>query len=727
MISRVELVHGKIHVHLAQISLKTTKSFTHGGIIFDRASGMVAFGSVPPVSLPADIALEDGQTIEMQLVAPDGTLRRQTRTGTVRKAQAGEIYRVVGQAKTPARFSAEDGWTIEVFKYRAYFTHPGLNTTGAIPTWLRESIERQRQLWNRLAWLCREARRQCTPLPVSEIKAFVEGTIIPAIDRLNNTLGRSRERLKYPAKLRVEMPGLDGLWNFVRVLRKRIETGLPVPEGLLDSIIAYTEQFKPDYRPIQEFLSNINKIGEREAQTLGLLRHEIRPTLQSITSVLKTRKTRNMGWSEGWPLIKYPGSPRTNNWALTYYLNRAGLKAESLETAKGIPGLLFGPAKSAVETGHAEMIGAASQRALREAAICLPNRNKEPWEFRFGVLQHRPLPRGSHIKQWQLGETDGKLWLSLTVEVKRPFAAPGEAAAGLDIGWRRTDEGIRIGVLYEPLGGTYKEILLDFQMSPRDHSEREPFRLNLGPTRWERRNINRIIPDWKPGNTLPGTIELRSIFSSRRSTIKDEAKVLLRRHLGENVPAWFGNAGKRGILQLADEMQEDPTVHEIVREFVTRDAELNQLASVYMASSTRRLEYGYEQIAHDICRHIADKGLTRIVMEEGFLQKTMRQEPDKDGDGYYALKNSQKYRQFAAVGKFVAILKQIARKYGISAEHVAAANTTRICEQCGHLNSRTAKQKYQCEGCERLIDQDYNAAVNLSRNASLAELPSVAA
>lgn len=719
MFSHIEQVGEALHLHLAEISLKATKSFTHGGITFDRDAGTVTFGSLPAVTLPTGIVLTKDKEITLRLVAPDGSLRKQIRTGTLSKVKDAEVYRIAGKSKTPANFSAEDGWKNEIYSYRAYYTHPGMITTGFIPEWLQASIDRQRSLWNRLAWLCREARRKSSPVSSEEIKSFVEAEILPAIDKMNDSLGRSRNKLKHPKKLKVEAPQVDGLWKFVGVLRSRVENDLPVPEGLLDSVVAFASQFKADYKPINEFLANVQKIADREARELGLAHYEARPVLQHFFAVLKARKTRNHQWTNGWPLIRYPDSRGANDWSFTYYLGKSGIKSADLEDGRGIPGLHFGPAKSPAETGHPEMIGSRAKRMLREATITVPNKNKELWDFRFAVQQHRPLPPDSHIKQWQLAESGGELWLHLTVELQRPVPTPGDTVAGLDIGWRRTEEGIRIGVLYEPGGETYKEILLDFQKSPVDPTLRKPFQINLGPKRFEKRNIHRLLPDWKPGDPIPGVVELRNVLNTRRSYLKDEAKAKLRKHLGEDsVPAWFDKAGRKGLLHLAEELKDDSQVQEIVSNFDRQTQALNRLAAKYYANSALRIQDGYQQISHDICKHLTEKGVYRIAVEDNFLAKISQKGPKEEGDGYYALKNSQKYRQFAAVGTFVAILKHIASKYGVTVEEVSAVNTTRTCMKCGHENAPTAKQRYQCAGCQRLIDQDHNASVNLSRAAA---------
>jgi hypothetical protein len=179
MISHLSYEGGVLLVHLSRISLKTTKAFTHGSLVFGRNS--VTFAKLPAVSLPAGFAPSEGVSVTMQLVGPDGEPRKQIRTAILVQmlGQPG-YYRVPGQSKTPRRFRAEDGWQLAVYKFRAYFDHPGLNTDAAIPEWLKASIERQRAYWNRLAYLCRDARRKCSPAPAPEIKEL-SGLVVAQI------------------------------------------------------------------------------------------------------------------------------------------------------------------------------------------------------------------------------------------------------------------------------------------------------------------------------------------------------------------------------------------------------------------------------------------------------------------------------------------------------------------------------------------------------------------
>jgi hypothetical protein len=316
------------------------------------------------------------------------------------------------------------------------------------------------------------------------------------------------------------------------------------------------------------------------------------------------------------------------------------------------------------------------------------------------------------LKGWKLLFRNGKLWLCLVVELQMPIPTPDSAAAGLDIGWRRTEGGIRFATLYEPATNTYRELLLDLQTSPKDTLNRSPFRIDLGPTRWDKHNITTLIPGWKAGDPIPNLFEMRITLQNRRDKEKEAAKNLLRIHLAGRLPAWFDRAGRRGLLRLMEEFKEDAVACGILGEWRKRDEQMGQLVSQYLDTATLRLVAGQTQVAHDVCRYLHDKGIHGLIVETSFLAKTSHVH---DNEAHESLKHSQKYRHFSAPGRFLAILKNISMKYGIVVETHSAVNTTLICHQCNHLNPSTEKEQFACEQCGAVLEQDQNAAVNLSR------------
>jgi hypothetical protein len=739
VIDHLSICGSTIHVHTSEVSLKSTKAFTNGSIVIDRDARTMTFAKLPPVPLPAAMAVAKGAALDLQLVAPDGSLKRQTRTIVLTANEKyPEILRTSGRSTQLAKFSAADGWGIVVYKFRAYFTHPGVETSGEVPQWLKESIARQKALWNRLAWLCWDARRKCSPVPTEEVQQFVSDVILPAIDAYNVALGRERtkEKIKHPVKLKKEAPGLDGVWSFIGSLRKRIEEGRAVPEGLLDQAVAFASQFTADYTPLNDFLNAIDQIADRESHALvmekdgdpiALKPFEIRPVVKSFKAVIAMRKSVKSAWSDGWPLLKYPDSPNADSWGLHYYFNKAGVEAELLTTPKGLPGLTFGEPLGVARTGHPQMNASkrrASKRSLRAAEISVSGYNKERWNFRFAVLQHRELPVGSHVKEWKLIFKEGKLWLCLVVELQRRVVAAGPVAAGLDVGWRRTESGIRFGTLYEPQSHTFRELEMDLQRSPVDTPFRTPFRIDLGPTRWEQRHITKLLPEWKPGDPIPGCFEMRAMLGTRRSTLVKELRASLKEYLGERCPAWIDKAGETGLLKLKELFKDDAGLLEMLNRWSVEYDAMSDVVSSFFDRSTKRIEYGHMQVAHDVCRFLQAKGTNHLIVETAFIAKASQKHDNED---HTSLKQSQKYRQFAAVSKFVQSLKSIAPQYGLVVDARSAANTTRVCHHCGHLNPATEKEATGCQGCGMLIYQDQNAAINLSRSESEPEISEIAA
>jgi hypothetical protein len=725
MIDHLTADKNDVQVHLAKISLKTTKSFTHGSIAFDTDKHMVTFGNVDPVPIPKNLELVEGATLKFSLFAPDGKERKQKREGVLHiDKKRPELFRIGGHAQTARQFSAEDGWGNCIYKYRAYFTHPGLDTDHEVPEWLNQSVARQKEYWNRMAWLCRDARRKCSPVPTEEIKAFVSETILPAIDKMNEELGRSKEKMRHPQKLKVEMPGLDGLWNFVGELRSRIDKGRRVPEGLLDNVVKFAEQYKPDFTPMNDFMATFNTMADREAKELKLRPFEKRPVLKDFSAVLKHHSSAKMAWSEGWPTIRYPDSPDAADWSISYYFNKAGVEASLLSADKGasggVPGLILYPPTQKSPNQHEGSV--AWKRDLRLAKISIPGDEKKHWDYTFGVLQHRPLPENAHVKEWKLIYQKGKLYLCLVLEVKNPLPHKSEFAAGLDIGWRRTEEGIRFGTLFEEKTGTFRHLTVDFQRSPKDQKARVPFRMDMGPTRWDKRNVKRLQPNWKPGDPLPSVFHTRMDLQTQRDNNTNQTKLLLRQSVGEALPPWFEKAKYHGLIQLKETLKENEAALQVLEKWEKRDKEIGDLAAMYSARMVKRIEDGHSEIAHDVLNFLKDKGITHLFIEEHFLAKASQRHDNMDPE---SLKRSQKYRQFIAVGKFLATLKNIAAKEGFVIDKLAGTNTTRICWSCNHLNESTQEELYECKGCGRLLNQDENASINLVRfgkDTKLAEM-----
>ncbi|MHB1674620.1 MAG: zinc ribbon domain-containing protein [Acidobacteriaceae bacterium] len=468
MFTRAELKDGTILIHTEVTSLKSTYSFLAGGISINTSTQSITLGRADPIALPANLLLHEGDTLLFQLVAPTGELKKQVRTVTLGKCVDG-IFKIAGRATTPAKFTATDGWSIKVYKMRAYLSHTGVKTDGVIPQWIKDSVARQRKYWNSLAWLCRDARRKCTSDAEGDARVFIDENIFPAIDAFNDSLGRSKNKIRYPQSLKKEDAQIQDLFSFKMKLLHAKEKGSMVPDGLAEKIEEFCSQYQVQYSPVKEFLRNLPAIMEREATKFGLKHWEIESVNSRFQAVLKTRAKAKPkpAFSSGWPRLKYEDS--NPGWEIHNRLGKSGIQATGVYQPNGVGSLFLGNAVDPSQSGHGNMNtnSRKGNRCLRPVTIRIPDgRKSAPFVFNFCVIEHRPLPRNAHIKGWNLVYKDGEHSLCLTLEVRNPVPQNDGGCVGVDIGWRRTDHGLRVAMAYDMEAQQFSELLLDFERSP---------------------------------------------------------------------------------------------------------------------------------------------------------------------------------------------------------------------------------------------------------------------
>jgi Putative transposase DNA-binding domain len=705
MFSRTSLVGHVIHVHLAEASLSAIASFMRGTFVFDSASHTVGLGKLPAIHLPAGLQIEEGSTLSFALVAPDGSVRTQTRTGAVVRSKDGWL-RIIGKSMSEPKHKAEDGWTIRVYRFRAYMKHAGIEADEALPQWLTDSITRQRLFWNKLSYLCREARRACSDVPVEVIQNFIAETVRPSIDAFNYSLGRSKGKLTYPKVLKTDEPKIEGLWSFIGELKKRAEGGKLNPPALEETIRAFATQFKTDITPVTNFQRDFSRLAHDATEEFGLRNWEFVSQKNSFEAVLKRRRKLKMNFTDGWPSLKYPDQPGYDNWNISYYLNSADIKIANLNE-RGISSLRLGEPVLPASSGHPLMNKRrARTRKLRPALITIGDKEtRSRFDLRFGVLQSRQLPEWGWLKEWKLIHKGGKFWLCLIVQVRQPKADSNQAAAGVDIGWRRTETGIKIATVYDPTRKQSKEIQLDLDSAPTDTKVREPFVIRMGPNRaWRRHPIL---------STLEGdnVFDALSALQHKQDAAKDVLKIKIQDILGEETPVWLKKAGRSGLKKLEELFpQHSPELTAAIEQWQKTDTEYKATYGPARKKLAGRLEKGYEMVARDLCGWLAGH-VGRIVIEEPFLKKSAEQVSTDDS---VSLRRATKYRQIAALGVFLTKLQNVAPSYGLQLEKLPGANTTTTCYHCGFPNPSSEKLKNFCGGCGKLINQDVNAAANLS-------------
>ncbi len=605
MLSRIELANDFLDVPEQESTLSGTYTFKAGTIIIDPAAQTISFGKRFTFPLPEGFTPSESKPLKLRLVDNTGKFKPQTRTEMLTLADpSGKIqpdqidalrnletavYRVSGKRSQKSR-KQEDGWTYRVLKFRAYITHPGIETDTLQPFrpfgdrspvpdsyWLTDSIHRCRLFWNRLVRRCEYARGQCETAPYEEIKRFVSDVVLAAIDAMNMAFRRDQGRLKmkHPRHLKADTPSIDSLRRFAYQLKMMAKDGVPVPVGLEEQIREFIGRHPMNRKPIFEFCANFKAIAEEEAKNFGLESYERKFWINAFRTVLERRRDREKAaknggerllFSAGWPKYKDGDSDLEGDWGIHISEGQANVSADKILSVKGIRGIRLSDPVNPADSGHPLMgldslgRGQTDRRKLRQATISLDGGKKI---FRFAVLQHRDVPDNAFVKGWRLRHEAGAYWLSYILEVQNPPLAAIERtachAAGLDIGWRQTPDGMRIGMLWDGESQHYQEIIVNLTESPTATDARATFRVAMGPSRHgretlkliqhaQRNGMERMIPGYhdRGVDTFQGLVELQT----RRNAAKDKLKRRIAEILGDDTPVGWGNVHLQGIRLL---------------------------------------------------------------------------------------------------------------------------------------------------------------------------------
>jgi hypothetical protein len=779
MYSFVENKDGLFLLRMKESGLSAVKGFTHGRVSFDPSTGTVQFSKHPPVTMQDfHDSVHEGAILSFALVAPDGTLRPQRRDVRVQKSTDGAFYSP-GRSKTPAKNSKEDGWRTRVFKFRAYFTHRGVETEPEIrpdmanlPQWLKDSIERQRRFRDRMVFLCNKARDACRPVNYDEFLEFVHGMVLPELDAFNNSLGRARTKEKISAKrLRRDNPSVFELSRFAGFIGFVEKEGKAVPEGLGKKISAFLEGKKIDFTPVNEFARNLTRIMQEERylmevkeikkvdddgktykkkvyrritdpdeiekrrSELELRDWEWKPVANGFAVTLKNRRTRAMSFFEGWPRFS---EGKNERWGIHFYFNNGGSDA-SLLIGKGIRAMKLQASVSPCETGRRwKPDSRQSRKGLHPAQISFRDTlSREQWNFRFALLLHkRTWPDGSLIKEWKLIRNQTGLWLCFTVEATfaKPLTNSGEVGV-VHIGWRKEGNEVFPALVYDPTGKgreAFHRVAIDVSLRPFDSANRPAFRFNMGESKRSRRLLDpiwvnahthqRAEPNGKDSLRITDTWDGVKLLDKLRDARKDSFKSLLKATL-DPVPNGFAKAGEITLHKIGTKL-EDPEIARVYNAWALEDREIRDVKRAYQARVAARLEDGYSQVAHDICKLFSEHGISRIVVQQPMLANVARKSKKKDIDptSEAILEASQENRQRIAPGTLITEVRGIAESYGltvvgsknhnISREHNDDANGG-----CGHINPSSSNRLIVCEGCQKVYDQDENAALNMHKAA----------
>jgi hypothetical protein len=312
--------------------------------------------------------------------------------------------------------------------------------------------------------------------------------------------------------------------------------------------------------------------------------------------------------------------------------------------------------------------------------------NRRPIWATFPVILHRPLPPGADVKwvyfirrkmatsyRWQvvfvLSQDE---WLA-----KQPAGVTG--AAGLDVGWRKVEDGLRVAV-WQGTDGRQGEIVIP------------QYRLD----RW------REVTEIQSARDLDFNAAKQTLQYHLRST----ANVLPEwmREQAATLAQWRSPARLAGyVLRWRDERHAgDEVVFASLNDWRKRDKQAYQHQERLSARNQRWRDHFYREQLQALGSAYQRLFVERLNVSE------MRRTPLPEEVNEVVVR----HRNAAANGRLLALAGEIFEK---NVGRVPAAGTTLRHAGCGYVNRGIDKgpQWLLCEQCGVEFDQDYNAAANL--------------
>lgn len=328
------------------------------------------------------------------------------------------------------------------------------------------------------------------------------------------------------------------------------------------------------------------------------------------------------------------------------------------------------------------------------ARIRIGSNGRDPLWFEFPVTMHRPIPGGARIKTAQLKRQKigtGWRWrLNITVEEPEPEPVPlPHETIALDVGWRKTEAGLRAAA-YADTEGNAGEVRLD-----------ESYLL-----------------------TNERLIGLQSTIDTQFGAILQQLGEWLR---DTDMPEWLAEETS-GIYAWRSPMRLVRLISRWEQNRFAADTDIFP-ALLYWRDKYLHL-YNWQSNLRDkmhgrrreefrmFAKRIA-RNYSRILIEDFDMSRTARRATPEDGVDHSSA--ARHYHKLAAPGELRDEVIRAAAATGAEIVRVDPRNTTRTCPHCRELVDADFSRSIftACDKCGFVYDQDIGAARNMlgSRNS----------
>lgn len=320
----------------------------------------------------------------------------------------------------------------------------------------------------------------------------------------------------------------------------------------------------------------------------------------------------------------------------------------------------------------------------------------------FRAVIHRQIPHeaivkniilmGNHSRQF------GWEW-SIVFICELPPTNPAIGSSGrfcgLDLGWRKFDTYLRIGMLVDNAGS-----VLELRL-PLDMSNQRTRRFNRWIEQAGRPDADKIYESWE--DLRAATALADKSLESLKAELSRLAKPLplpddIRSTLSQITPM-----RQAGLLRLLEAL-EQANIGEDLQTLISDWKETDDRARRRIHSARLRLIRRRRTLYHNLAAWIANN-YDIISWEAGLGIRAMAEEDGKR----MVLKRADRYRHIAAIGEFKKLLKHQAQKrHAMIIDGVAAYSST-TCFSCGMRAEPGPALMLECPNGHS-FDQDENAA-----------------
>lgn len=360
--------------------------------------------------------------------------------------------------------------------------------------------------------------------------------------------------------------------------------------------------------------------------------------------------------------------------------SKTGLGAAFGELFGGVMQVRFDPIDA---RAHDPSTPRGERRRLARTHVTL-RVDAEGHTVRLPVNLHRAVPDTARVKSVALTwKREGeRLRFQLCLTASMPEARPDHPspnACGIDLGWRREDNGaLLVATLVSHLTGPKRYYLPADWMRGMNQVERLHKHVDEETMRLCERLPTLELPDalaapfehWRPGLGARH-VDCQALHDAVRSLNFDVPAPVLH---------WYKRY--RHLLVWRDNLR---------------------------AKLLRRRKVIYRLIAKEIASSYALIAVDALDLAE--MARTRKREDGSDPELHAT---ARAHRQRACLHELREALKDQAGKHGAVFTEVSGPSTMR-CSYCGHENApeNRAERVWKCEGCKSTWDQDVNGAINI--------------